>query len=351
MNSVTKNFSVRGLKFIAFWVVIGILIFLVGKFLYLFLPFIIAFILTATINPLKKFLVRRLHFPLALGVLVAMLIEIGGLGVVITLLILRLTREVHDIYLHWPHYSRVLEHVFSTWLNTIETVYLKLPTNYVDTINIYNTVNKMLNSVPGLLTKGFFAAAVVPEWIIIIVISLVATFFMSKNSQRYISDFVHVFPVEWQDSLRELGRDFTRAFGGFVRAEFIVFLITLFMSIFSLLLIRSRYAIILGTITGIFGILPVLGVGLVLVPWAIIAFFLGHTWFAVQLLLITSAVTIMRHIIEPKILGDNVGLDPLFVLISMYIGLAATGLAGLILGPFILIAYRSLQKAGVFRSL
>ncbi|MFZ3372889.1 MAG: AI-2E family transporter, partial [Desulfitobacteriaceae bacterium] len=63
-----------------------------------------------------------------------------------------------------------------------------------------------------------------------------------------------------------------------------------------------------------------------------------------------ATITIIRHVIEPKILGDNVGLDPLFVLISMYIGLASTGILGLILGPFILIAYQALRKAGVFRN-
>lgn len=349
MNKVTKTFFVRSIKFLGFWAVIGVVLYLVGKFLYLFLPFIIAFILTATINPLKKLLIRRLHFPITIAVLTAMVVEIGTLGLLIALLVIRVMREAHDIYHHWPFYSELLERVFTHWLNTMQTVYLKLPGNYAQYLN--NALNTMLKSVPSLLTRGFSLAAAVPEWIIIIVISLVATFFMSKNSQRYIADFVRIFPWEWQDNLRELGRDFAGAFSGFVKAEFIVFLINLFMSIGGLVLIHAHYAIVLGTITGIFGILPVLGVGLVLVPWSALAFFAGHTWFSVQLLLITSAVTIMRHVVEPKILGDNVGLDPLFVLISMYIGLAATGIIGLVLGPFVLIAYHSLKKAGVFRNL
>lgn len=349
MNTITKSFMVRSLKFILFWVIVGILIYLVGRFLILFLPFIIAFILTAAINPLKKLLIRRLHFPIEAGVLVSMVIVVGGLGGVIIFLIARLTQEVHDIYLHWPVYSRILEHFFAHWINKVETVYLKLPVTYVEYLN--NTVNSMLHSIPSLLNRGFSMAVAIPEWIIILIISLVATYFMSRNSQRYISDIIRIFPLEWQESLRELGRDFTTAFGGFVKAEFIVFLITLFLSIFGLILIKAKYAIMLGTITGIFGILPVLGVGIVLIPWAAVAFLAGHTWFAVQLLLLTTVITIMRHIVEPKILGDNVGLDPLFVLISMYIGLAATGVVGLVLGPFVLIAYRSLQKAGVFRSL
>lgn len=349
MNAITKNFLVRSFKFIVFWLIVGILIYLVGRFLILFLPFIIAVVLTAAINPLKKFLIRRLRLPVELAVFVSMVIIIGGLGGIITFLIIRLTQELQDIYMHWPFYSRVLERFFSHWINTVETMYLKLPSAYAEYLN--NTLNSVLHSVPGLLNRGLSVAVAIPEWIIILIISLVATYFMAKNSQRYISDFVRIFPLEWQESLRELGRDFAAAFGGFVKAEFIVFLITLFMSISGLVLIKAKYAIILGTITGLFGILPVLGVGIVLIPWAAIAFLSGHTWFAVELLLLTTAITIMRHVVEPKILGDNVGLDPLFVLISMYIGLAATGVIGLILGPFILIAYRSLQKAGVFRSL
>ncbi len=349
MNAITKNFLARSLKFVLFWVIIGILIYLVGRFLILFLPFIIAFILTAAINPLKKFLVRRLHFPIEVGVLTSMVIVAGGLGGIVSFLITRLTQEVHDIYLHWPFYSHVLQRFFSHWMTTVETVYLKVPSYYVDYLN--NTVNSLLHSVPSLLTTGFSMAAAIPEWIIILIISLVATYFMSRNSQRYISDIVRIFPLEWQESIRELGRDFATAFGGFVKAEFIVFLITLVLSISGLILIKAKYALILGTITGVFGILPVLGVGIVLIPWATIAFLMGHTWFALQLILLASAITVMRHVVEPKILGDNVGLDPLFVLISMYIGLAATGVVGLVLGPFILIAYRSLQKAGVFRSL
>lgn len=349
MNKVTKTFLVRSLKFIGFWAVLGVLAYLVGKFLYLFLPFIIAFILTVTINPLKKVLIRRLHFPIAIAVLTAMVLEIGTVGLLIALLINRVVREAHEIYIHWPFYNNLLERMFTHWTASIQTVYLRLPNNYAQYFN--NALNEALKSFSALLTRGFSAAVAVPEWIIIIVISLVATFFMSKNSQKYLGDFVRIFPWEWQDSLRELGRDFSGAFSGFVKAEFIVFMINLVMSIGGLLLIHAHYAIVVGAITGVFGILPVLGVGLVLVPWAAVAFLSGHTLLAVKLILLTTAVTLMRHTVEPKILGDNVGLDPLFVLISMYIGLAATGVIGLILGPFILIAYHSLKKAGVFRNL
>ncbi|MHB1404588.1 MAG: sporulation integral membrane protein YtvI [Desulfitobacteriaceae bacterium] len=349
MNQVTKSFLGRTLKFILFWVVIGLLIYLIGRYIYLFLPFILAFVMTTAINPLKNLLTRKFHLPVGFAVITAMVIELGGLGIIISILINRFIREVQDIYVHWPFYSRFIAGHFSAWLNKVESVYLKLPPNYVETVR--SAVTEILNSFPNFLTAGFSVAVAIPEVIIIVVIALVATYFMAKGSSRYISDFVRVFPLEWRESLIELGRDFARAFSGFVKAELIVFLITLACSIFGLILFRTKYAIILGTISGILGILPVLGVGIILIPWAMIAFIMGHNVLALELVFLTSLISILRHIIEPKILGDNIGLDPLFVLISMYIGLAATGIIGLILGPFILIAYKSLQKAGVFRDL
>lgn len=349
MNQVTKSFLSRTLKFILFWVVIGLFIYLIGHYIYLFLPFILAFVMTAAINPLKNWLTRKFRLPLGISVITAMVIELGGLGIIIALLITRLIREVQDIYIHWPFYSKFISSHFSAWLNKVETVYLKLPPDYVEPVR--KMVNESLNSFPNFVSAGFTVAVAIPEVIIIVVIALVATYFMAKGSARYISDFVRIFPLEWRESLIELGRDFARAFSGFIKAELIVFLITLACSIFGLILFRTKYAIILGTITGIFGILPVLGVGIILIPWALIAVIVGNNVLAFELIFLTILISILRHIIEPKILGDNIGLDPLFVLISMYIGLAATGIIGLVLGPFILIAYKSLQKAGVFRDL
>ncbi|MDR3601218.1 MAG: sporulation integral membrane protein YtvI [Desulfosporosinus sp.] len=349
MNQVTKTFLNRSLKFISFWVMVGGLIFLVGHFIYLFLPFILAFIMTATINPLRNFLVHKVHFHKVGAVITAMIVEIGGIGVAFVLLIIRLIREIQDIYIHWPNYNEWLQHLLAHWLAKVEIYYLKLPGNNLETIN--DTVKGFINTIPSLLAYILSFAAKIPEIVIVIVIAIVSTFFMSSGSKRYLSDFAHIFPLEWREHLSELGRDFSRAFAGFIRAEFIIFLITLFLSITGLMIIHAKFAIVLGTITGIFGILPVLGVAIILVPWSLLAFISGHNLLAIELLLLTTFITILRHIIEPKILGDNVGLDPLFVLMSMYIGLASTGAIGLILGPFILIAYQALRKAGVFRNL
>lgn len=349
MNLVTRSFLLRTLKFIGFWVLIGLTIWIIGHFIHLFIPFILAFIMVAMISPIKRYLIRKFRFPKELAVISAMIIGIGGLSILVFILISVIINEFQDIYHNWPYYNTLFLNTFSNGLAKAETLYLNLPAEYITMIK--DTVAKLMNSIPQLLSHGLSFAVTIPEAIIVIVIAIVATYFMSIGSQRYLLDFLKIFPSEWRESLKELGHDFLKALSGFIKAELIIFGISMFVCITALLLFKAKYAIVLGTLTGIFGILPALGVGIILIPWSIISAFAGNTVLAVELLILTIFVSVLRHTIEPKILGDNVGLDPLFVLVSMYIGLAATGVIGLFLGPFVLIAYKALQKAGVFRNL
>jgi sporulation integral membrane protein YtvI len=305
--------------------------------------------MAAMISPLKNLLIRKFNVPIVISVISAMILELGGIALLLFFLVNRVINEIHDIYLRWPLYDKIFKKVLNNWLNNIQTAYLNIPSDYLNIID--KTINSITNSVPHLLSQGVTLAIAIPELIIIIVIAMVATYFISKNSKRYIRDIVNIFPLEWRENFFELGSDFSKALTGFIKAEFIIFLIMMFCSILGLYILKTKYFIIMGIITGLFGILPVLGVGIILVPWALFAFIAGNNMFAIELLLLTAVITVIRHVIEPKILGDNIGLDPLFVLISMYIGLETTGIIGLVIGPFILIAYQALRKAGIFSNL
>lgn len=349
MNQITRAFFRRTIKFLGFWLLIFLIIWLIAHFIYLFLPFILALLMTVMISPLKNLLMRKFKLPVGLSVITAMILELGGIGLLLFFMVNRVIKEIQDIYLRWPLYEGIFKQVLNNWLNNIQTAYLNIPSDYLNIIN--NTISSITNSVPHLLSQGVTLAIAIPELIIIIVIALVATYFISKNSKLYTRDIINIFPLEWRENLFELGSDFSKALTGFIKAEFIIFLIMMFCSILGLYILRTKYFIIMGIITGLFGILPVLGVGIILVPWALFAFIAGNNIFAIELLLLTAGITVIRHVIEPKILGDKIGLDPLFVLISMYIGLETTGIIGLIIGPFILIAYQALRKAGIFSNL
>ena len=112
------------------------------------------------------------------------------------------------------------------------------------------------------------------------------------------------------------------------------------------LLIGQKNAILLGAIICVIDVLPVLGTGAVVIPWALISLFTGNIWKAIGLILIYIIITIVRNFLEPKVIGNQVGLHPLITLLSMFCGLKLLGIIGLFGFPLTLIVINDLYKNG-----
>jgi predicted PurR-regulated permease PerM len=110
-----------------------------------------------------------------------------------------------------------------------------------------------------------------------------------------------------------------------------------------------KYTMLLALLIVIVDILPILGTGSVLVPWATIVWAQGNPHMGIGLIILFFVITIVRRIIEPKIYSANMGLTPLASLVSLYLGFKVLGFIGLFLGPAVLIIYNTLKKAGVIK--
>lgn len=113
-----------------------------------------------------------------------------------------------------------------------------------------------------------------------------------------------------------------------------------------LLLIGQSNAILLAAIICVIDILPVLGTGAVVIPWALISLFTGNILKAIGLILMYIVITIIRNFLEPKVIGNQVGLHPLITLLSMFCGLRLLGFVGLFGFPLTLIVLNDLYKRG-----
>ena len=110
-------------------------------------------------------------------------------------------------------------------------------------------------------------------------------------------------------------------------------------------LLGVRYFLPIAAGIALLDILPVLGTGTILIPWVLISFLTGNRSFAVGLLLLYLFITIARNFLEPKIVGDCIGLHPLVSLVSIYAGLYLFGVTGALLMPcFVLTANFLYQK-------
>jgi sporulation integral membrane protein YtvI len=128
----------------------------------------------------------------------------------------------------------------------------------------------------------------------------------------------------------------TRAMSGYFRAQGILMVMVGAISVIGLMFLRSPYALLLGLLFAALDFLPILGPALILLPWALVSMLMGNMRQAIGLLVIWGIITIARQVLQPKILGTQMGAHPLASLMSIYIGFRIFGIFGLILGPALL---------------
>ncbi|MCL1877819.1 MAG: sporulation integral membrane protein YtvI [Defluviitaleaceae bacterium] len=195
--------------------------------------------------------------------------------------------------------------------------------------------------VSGLRTIGSIG-----DYFLILILGLVSAYFFMADSTKILAFFKNVCP-EWlfrQISQTKIG--LVRALVGYFRAQGILMLIVGAICIAALFIMGSPYALLLGILFSFLDFLPAIGPGLILVPWIIVSLLMGNVTQAVWLLVLYVAIILVRHILQPKILGVQMGAHPLAVLVAIYIGFRVFGILGIIIGPTILMIYVVLRESG-----
>lgn len=318
-------------------------------FHYIF-PFVIGWLLAILLTPFVSQL-ERLPIPRMAAVLIVLI------GVVILFLVISgfvfiaLSREATDLLLRAPHYLNRMQSFVQTEIVAGQTLFHALPPNVANglestalnaAVNVETTFRhlavRLLNSVTRL-----------PDLIFVAVISFVACFFMLQNRERMYRGFLHTLPPGWSGKLHDVFHDMIRAFIGTIRAQVLLMTLSAALGIVGMWALHIPYAVILGLFFGLTGLVPLLGSAILTVPWAIGAFALGDTSMGIRVLVLQLVISIIRQIIEPRLVAENVGLDTLSTLFALYVGLKALGIFGLFLGPIILIGLKSLLRARIFR--
>lgn len=131
-----------------------------------------------------------------------------------------------------------------------------------------------------------------------------------------------------------------------LRSYLLIMFITFVELSIGLVLLKVDYAILLAAIISLVDILPVIGTGTILIPWGLISLIMGQTGFGIAILVLYVVITVIRNILEPRIIGKRIGLHPLVTLIFMYLGLHVMGIVGMFVFPLAVILLKDLQSAG-----
>lgn len=156
-------------------------------------------------------------------------------------------------------------------------------------------------------------------------------------------------PTRYQSGARGVKRNVCLTVSRWLRAEMLLWGVTFCILLAGLLLLRQPYALLLAFLVSLVDLLPILGTGTVLLPWAALSLLANNTPFALALLALQLLLTLLRSFLEPKLLAAQADLPPIAALLAMYLGFCCFGIGGMILFPILLLLVKQLQDAGYFR--
>lgn len=357
---------------IAFAVIIIGLIYIFIKYLFGFTaPFLLAFFFAVALQKPLRWLDRRTKNKChALwSILLVLLIIAVIIGPVILILTL-VSREIGSFISYLAEQLNDLPNFLATLQNELLKLLSFLPdaiyTTVSDSITEFfgrlinnfdlSSLNLDLKSITSGVTSGisgvFSVVKNIPSALIGIVIGIIAWIFFTKD-YNYIVRFIKCqLPEGKKNLLSEIKQVFSKTVLKMLRAYGIIMLITfceLFLG-FTIMnltgIMNNNYAVIIAILIAVFDILPVAGSGGILIPWAIVCLVTGSVPQAIGLLLIYVIISVIRQYIEPKIVGNSLGVHPIVTLAGLYFGLKLFGFMGMFIVPISIMTVKAFNDAG-----
>jgi sporulation integral membrane protein YtvI len=220
-------------------------------------------------------------------------------------------------------------------------------------LSIENTVESSINTLDsffqGVVQAIINLLTIIPGFLIEFLIYLVALFLFSLELPRLKGKMEEYLTEQTKNKLYLVTNQLNKAGIGFIKAQIILSVMTFIMAFVGLSILKVPYTAVLSLLIVVVDILPILGTGSVLVPWAIIAILQDNKFLGIGLIVMFFVITVVRRIIEPKVYSSSLGISPLAALISLYIGFKLMGLAGVFLGPVMVIIFDTLKKANIIK--
>ena len=271
----------------------------------------------------------------------------------ITVLGTRLVIFCRDIFYALPQvYDTVVAPALNSLQDTLENWVMALNPTLTDFVeSAGNSLSSSLSSMVTAISTGALSAVTnvagsVPSFLVKFIITIVASFFFVSDYYAITSFLARQLPQKARDMLfkvKEKGVDVIFKFG---RAYAILLSITFVELLIGFSLLRVDYALLIALLTAIVDILPVLGTGTVLIPWAAAMLILGNFPLGIGLLILYAIITVVRQMLEPRVVGKQIGLYPLVTLVCMFVGTYLFGFVGLFGLPIIATVLVQLNQSG-----
>ena len=330
---------------------------LVPRLLSFFLPLVIGWVIAWLANPVVRFFEQRFKILRKHGSLVVI---VGALALVVTgcyFVIAWLVEEAMSFISGIPALYASVRVGFGEIAENLSGLIAALPSELQSKLtealaNVDSYVGNLIGAVgsPALNAAGDIARSL-PDLLVMAIFSILAAYFFVADKTRISEALQRVLPANWESGWVWLKGIFYRAVGGYFIAQFKIMGVIAVILYVGFKLLHIQHAVLLAIAIAVLDFIPFLGTGTALWPWALFQLLTGDVSMAAWLMVIYCICLPVHQILQPKFVGDTVGLDPLWTLIFMFIGYRLGGMLGMIIAIPVGMMLVGLVQEGAFEKL
>ena len=333
---------------------VALVVLFLGDVLHFFLPFVIGFIIAAIANPMVRFLEKKLKMKRKYGTVVIIVFVLGAVIGVLYLIVYILWNELFDLIGDIPTLLGKAQGLINELSEKLNGLYEKLPEDMQITISsVSNSLEGWLESavtnfkMPDISKAGNYVGSIV-EGILIAIITILAAYFFIADRDKLVELVKKVTPETAQEYYKLVMSNIKSAVGGYFKAQFKIMLIIIVILFIGFEALGVNYSFLLALLTAFLDLLPVLGTGTIIGPWVVVDIITGKYIEAVVLTVLYLICQFTKQMLQPKMVGDSIGMNPLATLLFMFVGYRFGGILGMIIGIPVGMILVNFYRMGIF---
>ena len=324
------------------------------KAIFYFMPFVIGWILSVIAGPLVTFLEKKLKIMKRLGSAITIILVLALCIGLIYLIISQIWEEISVLIRNFPSMYHDLERGLSQIGTQGNTLFERFPEQIQNSWatlmnNLDDTASSLIGRIgePTIEVAGNVAKRI-PSVLIGTIVAFVSAYFFIADKENLGEWVKKVVPKSITSRLLRVGENLKYAMGGYFKAQFKIMGVVFAILLVGFTLMQIRFSILLAIAIAFLDFLPFFGTGTALIPWAIYKFLVGDYKMVAALVILYGVTQLVRQLIQPKLVGDSMGLNPLYTLFLLYLGYRVGSVLGMIFAVPIGLILLNLYQAGAF---
>jgi len=338
------------IKFLYFLIILGIIVFIFKYALPILSPFIFAFLISVILKRPVDYISTKFKINRKFVGVISLLFIYISIFIILIFFGTKFFRYIGSIFQKLPEiYTFNVEPVLNVIIYKIQDIIPELST-VIDLENISKYIMNIINSI-SLSAVDLIAsiATKIPSFLVKFIFAIISSFLFTLDYYRFTGFVMRQFPERVQHIILNIKRNIFGTIFKLMKAYFILMTLTFIELSIGFTIFSIPNAILLAVIIAILDILPAIGVGGILIPWSIIELVKGNYNLSIGLIVIYAIITIIRYILEPKIVGSQIGLNPIVIIISIFLGAQIFGFLGIFILPIIATIIKYLNDSGTIK--